>query len=166
MGLTPLQGLGFLILAGPVLFYVIWTDLSQMKIYNKTVLLLFAVFVVSGPILLPLDTYLHRYLQFAVVLAVGFVLTIAGGVGGGDSKFAAAAAPFIAPEDIRLLILILCAASLAAVATHRLAGRIPALRRLTPDWRSWSERRDFPFGFAMATTMVLYFLSPLFIHVP
>lgn len=161
MDLTPTQGLVFLVLTGPVLFFVVWTDLSRMRIYNKTVLILLGLFVLAGPLVLPLDAYLGRFVQFALVLAVGFVLTIAAGIGGGDSKFAAAAAPFIAPGDIRLVIVLLCAASLAAVATHRMARSVPALRRATPDWVSWTESEKFPFGFAMATTLFLYFLSPL-----
>lgn len=161
MDLTAPQGLVFLVLTLPILIFVVWTDLSQMKIYNKTVLILLGVFVLVGPLVLPLEAYLHRFVQFGVVLAVGFVLTIAAGVGGGDTKFAAAAAPFIAPGDIRLVIVLLCAASLAAVATHRIARGIPALRRLTPDWISWTDAEKFPFGFAMATTLLLYFLSPL-----
>lgn len=161
MGLTPLQGMVFLAVTVPVLIYTVWTDLSRMKIYNRTVLLMFAVFVLVGPLVLPVDDYLNRYASFAIVLAFGFVLTIAGGVGGGDSKFAAAAAPFVAPEDIRLVVVLLCAASLAAVATHRIARAIPAIRRQAPDWHSWSEARDFPLGFALATTLILYFLSPL-----
>ena len=44
---------------------------------------------------------------------------------------------------------------IAAFIVHRVAKRIPAVRRATPDWQSW-ERRDFPMGLALGTGLAIY----------
>lgn len=140
-----------LLLVTPICGWVIYTDLKYMKIRNAAVLALLAVFAVAGPVVLPFDDWLWRWSHFAVVLAVGVVLHLIAHFGAGDAKFAAAAAPFIAttPEGIRLIVLLLAAFILGGFTMHRIARRVPALRRLAPDWVSWT-RADFPLGIALA----------------
>jgi prepilin peptidase CpaA len=95
-----------------------------------------------------------------IVLVIGFFLNQFGGIGAGDVKFAAAAAGMIAAPDARFLMLLFAAVLLAAFVTHRGFRAVPAFRRLTPDWVSWT-RRDFPMGFALGGTLVFYLLLAL-----
>ena len=150
----------FLVFAAPISAYVIWTDFRANRIPNKTVLLLAGCFLVVGLIALPFETYLWRLLQGAVVLAIGFVLNQFGGIGAGDVKFAAAAAPLVAPGDGQLMMLLFACTLLAAFATHRLFRAIPAVRHGTPDWTSWA-RSDFPMGFALGGALIFYLLLAL-----
>lgn len=129
-----------------------------MKIPNKAVMALGIVFLVVGLLVLPLPEYLSRLLQLVIVLLIGFILNMVGAIGAGDAKFAAAAAPFIARGDLRTILFLFAAVLLAAVATHRLARLVPAVRRLTPDWQSW-ERKDFPMGLALGGTLAFYLIA-------
>ncbi len=132
-----------------------------MKITNGANILLAAVFVVVGLIALPFDLYLWRLASLGIVLVVGFILNAAGAMGAGDSKFAAAAAPFIALGDLRLLMFLFMAALLASVATHRTIKHTP-LRRLAPHWTSWEQGKKFPMGLALGATLALYLGLGLF----
>jgi len=140
----------------PLCLYVAYTDLAHMRITNPTVLTMVAVFVVLGIFLLPLDAYLWQLAQLAIVLAVCMILNAAGAMGAGDAKFLAAAAPFVALGDIRLVMALFAAVLLAAYAAHRIAKFTP-LRRMAPDWNSWSQKgRKFPMGFALGPTLAIY----------
>lgn len=148
----------FLPLVTAIGIWVAWSDMATMKIPNKAVLALLLVFVILGPIALPFTEYLWRLPHFLVVLAIGFVMSAAGLLGAGDAKFAAAMAPFIALPDLTAFFYIFAPVVLAAFVIHRLARRLPALRRQFPDWESW-ERRDFPMGLALGPGLVFYLLS-------
>ncbi|PIE10638.1 MAG: hypothetical protein CSA70_11775 [Rhodobacterales bacterium] len=141
----------------PLCVWVAWTDMKGMRIPNKTVLLLGAVFLVIGPIALPFDTYLWRLTHIVVILLAGIVLNAAGAVGAGDAKFAAAAAPFVARADLGILLALYAANLLAAFVTHRIAKHT-ALRRMAPDWQSWSVGWDFPMGLSLGGTLALYLI--------
>ena len=151
------SGLWFLLPVAALSLYVIWIDLRSMRIPNRSVLLLFAIFVVLGPFALPLPEYGLRLAQAAAVLAIGFVLHLFGGIGAGDVKFMAAASPMISRGDGELVLLILAAALLSAFATHRLFRALPFVRGAAPDWISWN-RRDFPMGFALGVSLVIYLI--------
>jgi prepilin peptidase CpaA len=84
-------------------------------------------------------------------------LNAAGAMGAGDAKFIAAAAPFIAPADLRLLFVLFMATLLAAALTHRTI-RLTPLRRLAPDWESWNRGRKFPMGLALGPCLVIYLI--------
>jgi prepilin peptidase CpaA len=157
MAISASAALWFLPFVLPICFYVAFTDLREMRITNQAVLLLAAVFVIVGIFLLPLSTYGVRLLQMGVVLVVGIVLNAAGAVGAGDAKFAAAAAPFIAIGDLRLLIAVFAANLLAAFVTHRLVKFTP-LRRIAPDWKSWETGWKFPMGLSLGGTLAIYLL--------
>lgn len=101
MALTTYAAAWFLPFVLPICLYVVYTDISRMKITNVANLALAAVFVVIGLIVFPFDTYLWRLASLVIVLIVGIVLNAAGVMGAGDSKFIAAAAP--------ILILVICA---------------------------------------------------------
>ncbi|MEP2890256.1 prepilin peptidase [Tateyamaria sp.] len=156
MALSAQAALWFLPFLVPLCFYVAYTDLAQMRITNPTVLAMVAVFVVLGFFLFPLNVYLWQLAQLVIVLLVCMVLNAAGGMGAGDAKFLAAAAPFVALADVRLVMILFAAVLLSAFAAHRIAKHT-ALRRMAPNWDSWTqEARKFPMGFALGPTLAIY----------
>ncbi len=161
MTITLYSAAWFFPFALPICLYVAYTDMARMKITNGANLLLAAVFGVVGLIALPFDVYLWRLASLGIVLVVGFILNAAGAMGAGDSKFAAAAAPFIALGDLRLLMFLFMAVLLASVATHRAIKHTP-LRRLAPRWTSWEQDKKFPMGLALGATLALYLGLGLF----
>ncbi|MFL4470488.1 prepilin peptidase [Tateyamaria armeniaca] len=140
----------------PLCLYVAYTDLARMRITNPTVLTMAAVFVVVGFFLYPFDGYLWQLAQLGIVLVVCMILNAAGAMGAGDAKFLAAAAPYVALGDVRLLMALFAAVLLAAYAAHRIARATP-LRNMAPTWDSWSTKgRKFPMGFALGPTLAIY----------
>lgn len=139
----------------PLCLYTCYTDMRDMKITNKTVAALFLVFVVVGLIALPFDTYLWRYVHFGVALVAGIALNAAGVMGAGDSKFIAAAAPFIHLGDLRFVMVLYAATLLGAFAAHRV-GKYTPLRKIAPDWKSWDTGSKFPMGLALGGTLAIY----------
>ncbi|MGC3936326.1 prepilin peptidase [Roseobacter sp. EG26] len=158
MAITAYSAWWFLPFALPLCLYVAYTDLSRMKITNKAVLALAGVFAVIGLIAMPsLDVYLWRLAQLAIMLVLGIILNALGTMGAGDAKFIAAAAPFVALGDLRLVMALLAASLLAAYVTHRIARHTP-LRNLAPDWQSWEQGKKFPMGLALGMTLALYLI--------
>ena len=143
------------ILSAPVCLWVALSDLRAMRIPNKAVALLFGIFVLVGPFLMPLPDYGWQLLHMPVLLLVGMVVNAAGLAGAGDAKFVAAAGPYLWLADLHALLVIFTATLLAAYATHRLAKH-SGLRRLAPDWQSWSTGVKFPMGLALAGTLTIY----------
>lgn len=131
-------------------------DLTRMKIPNWVVLGMFASFLLLGPFALALPDFGFRLLQTAVVLTIGYLLSTFLGVGGGDGKFAAASAAFIAVGDYGVIMMSLGVMSLLAVALHRALGRISALQPVTEGWESYRDVSKFPFGLPLAATLVFY----------
>lgn len=155
MDISSTAALWYLPFVLPICFYVAFSDLRDMRIPNQAVMLLAAVFVVVGLIALPLPVYGMRLVQMVVVLVIGVALNAGGAIGAGDAKFAAAAAPFIAAGDVRVLLAIFAANLLAAFATHRLA-KYTGLRRIAPDWKSWNMGWKFPMGLSLGGTLAIY----------
>ncbi len=153
--ITAAQALWFLLFAFPICLWVIYSDLSKMLIRNKAVLALAAVFLVIGLIMLPFPVYIWRVVTMILVLVAGIAINAAGILGAGDAKFIAAAAPFVDPGDLGLVLIIFSVNAVAAYATHRLVKRSP-LRALAPGWESWSRSKKFPLGFALGSTMIIY----------
>lgn len=147
----------FLIPSLVIGIWVAWNDMKFMKIPNLAVIALILVFVVLGPLVLPLPVYLWQLSHLPLVLVVGFVLNLAGMIGAGDAKFAAAMAPFFAVADLRLVLVLAAAILLGAFAAHRLLGMIPAFRRAAADWQSW-QRKDFPMGLALSGVLIFYLI--------
>lgn len=155
MTATASSALWFLPFVTPIALWAAYSDLSTMKIPNKSVLALMAIFLVVGLIALPFAEYWPRLIHFVVILLVGFVLTMTGLVGAGDAKFAAAMAPFVALSDATFVIMLFAVSAVIGVVGHRLAKRTP-LRKLAPNWESWNRTKDFPMGLPLAATLVIY----------
>ncbi|MCX7644294.1 MAG: prepilin peptidase [Rhodobacteraceae bacterium] len=148
--------LAFLPFAAAIGFWVTWSDLARMRIPNAAVLALLAVFLLVGPFVLPLADWGWRWLGFAVVLAIGFVLNLGGILGGGDAKFFAAIAPFVAAADAAFFMVLLAVTMIAAYVGHRAFRAVPAVRRAAPDWQSWDAGKKFPMGVPLALSLVIY----------
>ncbi len=157
MAISATTALWFLPFVLPICLYVAFTDMAQMRITNQAVILLALVFIVLGFFLMPFNAYLWRLLALVIVLAVGVILNVAGALGAGDAKFAAAAAPYIAIGDLRLLIALFMATLLAAAITHRGIKHTP-LRRLAPHWTSWEQGKKFPMGLALGSALAIYLI--------
>ena len=156
LALTAAEALWFLPFVLPICIWVAWSDLREMRIPNVSVLALAGVFLAVGLIALPFEVYYMRLLQLAIVLLAGFLLTSLGLVGAGDSKFAAAMAPFIAPGDYLMFLPLFAAVLIGSWITHRGAKAVPAVRRATPGWVSWDRGKLFPMGVALAGALVVY----------
>lgn len=154
MDISALSALVFLPCVVPICVYVAFSDMRDMRIPNVMVVTLFLVFAVLGFMVLPLEAYLWRYTHLIVVLVAGIALNAGGVIGAGDAKFAAAAAPLIHVGDLRFLMALLAANILAAFLVHRLAKHT-ALRKMAPQWTSWSDPK-FPMGLALGGTLALY----------
>lgn len=155
MAIAPSAALTFLPFALLIGLWVAWSDMKFMKIPNKAVLALVGVFVLVGPLALPFDEYLWRYLHLVVVLAITFVANLLRVMGAGDSKFIAAMAPFVDRGDGLAVFQIAAVVLLAAFATHRLFRALPAIRRSLPDWKSWTSAK-FPMGLGLAGMLIVY----------
>lgn len=146
-----------LIAALPISIFVAWNDMRAMKIPNLAVLALMSGFAVLGLIAFPFEQYLWQWSHFLVVLVIGFVLNIIGVFGAGDAKFAAAAAPYIMLADLQVLAWVFTVCVVAGFVTHRIAKHSP-LRRLVPEWESWTSGRRFPMGLPLGMTLVTYLI--------
>jgi prepilin peptidase CpaA len=152
--------LWFLPFVIPIAIWVSWSDMKFMKIPNKAVLALTAVFAIVGLAALPLDIWAWRWLSLVVVLVAGFVANAARLIGAGDAKFAAAMAPFFPVDDLRFVLALFAAAIIGAFVSHRAVRTIGPVRALTADWASWTHK-DFPMGLALSGTLVFYFAAAL-----
>ena len=147
--------------------WVAWSDMRAMKIPNKAVLSLIAVWVLVGlgmvvalaagyPGLTLTDWGIGTGIGLATLVAL-FLANMAGMMGAGDSKFGAAMAPFFVYADLRLVAGLLAACLLGAFAAHRILRAIPAVRAASPDWASWTHHK-FPMGLALAGMLNFYLL--------
>jgi prepilin peptidase CpaA len=155
MTATASSALWFLPFVAPIAIWAAYSDLSTMKIPNKSVLALMAIFITVGLIALPFPEYWPRLIHFVVILLVGFVVTMIGLVGAGDAKFAAAMAPFVALGDAVFVVMLFAVCAVICVVGHRLAKKTP-LRNLSPNWESWKRTKEFPMGLPLAACLVIY----------
>jgi prepilin peptidase CpaA len=161
--LTLTQSLSFLPFALVIAIWVSWSDMKFMKIPNIAVLALAAVWLVVGLIVMPFQTWAWGWALLAIVLLIGFIANMVSLLGAGDAKFAAAMAPFFITADIRYGLGLFAACLLAAFIIHRVARRIPALKPLTTQWVSWTNK-DFPMGLALSATLIMYLATPLWVY--
>jgi prepilin peptidase CpaA len=146
----------------PIAVWVAWSDMARMRIPNQAVLALAAVWLALGWWPAGMTLWLWGFALLAIVLVVGFVANQAGLLGAGDAKFAAAMAPFFAGSDLRVVLALFAACLLAACAVHRIARAIPAVRRATPGWASWTHAK-FPMGLALSGTLIFHPLLALIV---
>ena len=161
--MTLTQALSFLPFALPIAIWVSWSDMKFMKIPNKSVMALAAVWLVVGFIVMSRHDWLWGFALLAIALVVGFIANMISLIGAGDAKFAAAMAPFFVMADWRYALGLFAACLLAAFVCHRFARRIPALKSLTTTWVSWTNK-DFPMGLALSGTLIFYLATPVWTY--
>ncbi|WGI22851.1 prepilin peptidase [Amylibacter sp. IMCC11727] len=159
-----------MILSAPTILFLtalpfcIWaalTDLRHMKIYNKTNLGLFFAFVIVGLGMIAMggftwELYALRIAQGALMLVIGFLLNHFGYMGGGDSKFIGAMAPYIAMQDATKFLMLLAAMALVTVVLHRGIGAIAPLQPHLVGWKSWQVSKKFPYGLTLSSALLIY----------
>ncbi len=165
--LTFVQALVFAPFVLAICVWVAWSDMSSMKIPNKAVLALGAVWMVIGLLLvifqaMPLMMWLWGFAVMAIFMVAGFVANAAGAMGAGDAKFGAVMAPLFIGADPRLICALLAACLLGAFAAHRAMRAVPAFRRATPHWESWTNKK-FPMGLTLAGMLVFYLIWRLIV---
>lgn len=142
----------------PVCFWAAWSDLRYMKIPNKAVISLLVIYLTVGLITLPFSTYAWSLVHLVMVLVVGVALNAVGALGAGDAKFAAAAAPFVAIGDLKIMLVLLSATLIFGYAAHSIAKHT-ALRRLAPDWISWTRAGKYPMGLSLGAALAIYLVQ-------
>lgn len=160
---TVRQALVLLPFVLPIAIWVAWSDMKVMKIPNKAVLAMAAVWPLVGWLAVPLNLWLWGFALMGIVLVIGFVGNAAGLFGAGDAKFAAAMAPAFTGGDLRLILALYAACSIAALVAHRLMKRVPAFRAAAPDWLSWTSNK-FPMGLALSGIVLFYLLAAFLPH--
>ena len=148
----------FMAIVFPLSLYAGWSDLKTMTIPNWVSIAMIAGFVIVGLFILPFETILWRLGAAAIVLTIGFFLNGFGYLGGGDAKYLAAITPFISLENAASFMMIFSISLIGTLLLHRIAMRIPALRRATPDWASWKAGRNFPMGISIAAAIMTFLL--------
>jgi prepilin peptidase CpaA len=161
--LTQLQALAFLPFVAPICIWAAWSDLSNMTIPNKSVIALFAVWVVVGILVMPFQTWLWGFGLCGIMLALGFVFNAAGVLGAGDAKFGAAMAPFFVGTTYEFSGMLLAACLIGALTAHRGLRMVPAFRSAVPDWKSWTVPKDFPVGLSLAGMLLFYLVQRLIV---
>lgn len=158
--LTQTQALWLLPFCVPLGLWIALSDMRRMKIPNMATVAMIAIYAVVGFFIFPLETWGWGWLVMLIAMVIGFLGNAIGLFGAGDAKFGAAMAAIFVTGDVGVVLTLICACMLGALIVHRVARAIPAVRRATPDWESWT-RRDFPFGIALAGTLIFYLLAPI-----
>ena len=86
-------------------------------------------------------------------------------IGGGDAKLAAAFTPYIATNDYMAFLFLMAVAGILTLVAHRVAGRVPAIRKATPDWKSWTAGNHFPYGLTICVSALYYLIQRVIIAV-
>ena len=156
----------------PILFYVVFTDLRYMRIFNWTNIALFLLFFVPAFFFFDLWTIAWQIGVAAIVFVVGYLINLVGIMGGGDTKFLPAATPYVMLNDLDdtlALMLIFVLASFSVLIGHRALLLVPGFRNMVTDWVSWnnpkfSGRPAVPFGVILAGTLSGYLLIHAFLR--
>jgi prepilin peptidase CpaA len=126
---------GALILLVPVLPIAIWaatSDMKRMKIPNKSVLAMAAVWPALGWLAVPTWTaWFWGFAIMAIVLAALYLLYTTGTFGAGDAKYAAAMSGIFVGAPIGFLLALIASSMIGALLLHRVMRGIPAIRRMT-----------------------------------
>ena len=161
MALTATPELWFLPFAIVIGGWVAYSDLATMKIPNRAVLALLAVFFFVGLLALPLEVWAWRWVHFGVAIVLTFILSSLGAMGAGDAKFLAASMPFVAFDQLAQYAFVLVVVILVTFPAQRMLRTSAAARARLSHWDSM-ERRDFPMGLALGPALVAYLAMTAF----
>lgn len=157
--MTPTTALIFLPFTVIIGLWVSYKDLSTLKIPNKAVLTLLAVWLVVGPFVMPWQDWLWGWGFAAIGIVVGFVANLFLGLGAGDAKFGAAMAPFFVQADLGFALYLISCTMIGSLICHKVAKHVPLIRTATPDWKSWNVPRYVPFGLALTGILNFYLIA-------
>ncbi|MBY6067229.1 prepilin peptidase [Leisingera aquaemixtae] len=144
--------------ASPVLIYAGLGDLRYLRLSNRTMLGLAAVFLLTAP-LLPLAETGLRVLAAGVVFALCFALFCGRVLAGGDVKMMALALLFVPSSALATFAWSFSAAMLAVPFALMLLGRMEA----AAGWRHWASLQTpgkMPMGAAISLAL-LFLLTVL-----
>jgi prepilin peptidase CpaA len=156
---------GALLLLVPVLPIAVWaavSDMKRMKIPNKSVLAMAAVWPALGWLAVPTwAAWFWGFAIMAIVLVALYLLYTTGTFGAGDAKYAAAMSGIFVGTPIVFFLALVASSMIGALLLHRLMRGMPAIRGRTPDWISWEQKRYFPFGLALSMIVVFYLVAAI-----
>ncbi|AZV78010.1 hypothetical protein EBB79_08970 [Parasedimentitalea marina] len=145
-----------LLVAAPLLVWMAWQDLRELKISNRNVLLILAIFVLAAP-MLDLPEILSRLLAFCLVFAIGLVLFATRIIAGGDVKMLSVVTLLIPSDTVQSFALYLSATLLCMVVI------LAALQRSQNGLKNrWAALQQI--GFPMAPSISLAALLCAIIH--
>lgn len=144
------------ILAAPLAFYAIFSDLKFMLIPNWLNLTLAiwgggCVLIFLGPI-----TFFWNFIFGFGTLVLTYLLFYSGNMGGGDAKYLPGIALIIGPDHAFSFIFVLAVASLVAVAVLRITKRLAKDDWIIMDWVSFKNANIFPFGVPISITFLYH----------
>jgi prepilin peptidase CpaA len=156
---------GAWILLVPVLPIAVWaavSDMKRMKIPNKSVLAMAAVWPALGWLAVPTwAAWFWGFAIMAIVLVALYLLYTTGTFGAGDAKYAAAMSGIFVGTPIVFFLALVASSMIGALILHRMMRGMSAVRSRTPDWISWDQRRYFPFGLALSMIVVFYLVAAI-----
>ncbi len=159
--LEPNDAMILLIPALPIAIWVALSDMKRMKIPNTSVIAMGAIWPILGWFLVPMTAWLWGFALMAIIFVLGFLLYLTGTFGAGDAKYAAAMAGMFVGGNITDILVLLVLCMIGSLFVHRLLRSISFVRKLTPDWVSWTQRRYFPFGLALSAILIIYLLAAI-----
>ncbi len=151
----------FLVITFPFCIYATWTDLKFLKIPNIVPIGMVIMFILTGPIVLPLDEYGLRLFYGVIAFLISLVLFAIHVAPGGDLKFTTAIIPYVATTELLSFAMFVSLAALMAVFTHLVFGWVGLAPK---DWASWEKggwRRRFPVGYALSGGLLTYLAAHL-----
>ncbi len=140
----------------PLMVYVMWSDLRELRIPNWTVLAVLGVFVVTGLWGLPFETFLWRLAHGVIFLLIGFSIYAfgRGKIGGGDMKLIAVLVPFVAGAHALFVLLTYVIVTFVALVFHRLVRA--RLKGRQTGWIAFDQKIYFPVGLILGLTILIY----------
>ncbi|MEM7241037.1 MAG: prepilin peptidase [Pseudomonadota bacterium] len=156
----------------PILFYIVFTDLRYMRIFNWTNIALFVLFFIPAFFFFDIQTIAWQLGIAAIVLVIGYLLNLIGLIGGGDAKFLPAATPYIMLSEFNetmQLLFIFVITSFSVLIGHRALLLIPGFRNMVAEWVSWNKpkfggRSAVPYGLILAGTLSGYLFIQAFLR--
>ena len=158
MGITAEAAYWFLPAIIPIALFISWNDMRNMKITNKSVIVVMIAYGLLGPFAFGWEMYFMQWLHFPIALVVCMALWALRFMGGGDAKLIADIAPFFVMADIEFILRIFAASLIAALVVHTLF-RLTPLKRPVAEWKSWNAGWYFPKGFPLSMTLLLYLVD-------
>lgn len=146
----------------PLMVYVMYQDLKNLRIPNWTVLAVFGIFLATGSWGLPFETFLWRVGAAVAVIVIGFTLYafvtayLGGKLGGGDVKMIAALVPFVAASDVLTVMVIYVFVTFVALAIHSMIRRQLRIRETVTGWDALDDKIYFPVGLILGVTILTY----------